>query len=511
MVLGDDETLKHCFECDEVLIDASPSDYCDYCTWSGVPDRYHWEDDAAGLHGFDNQPPEPVVMDVLGRMSFSNRVPLPVLLVDRAREKLSRGRRTLKKHVNEADLARQYRNLVSSGGFWTPDGKVEHEELGLVRKALGLPPGDARKQGLAQQVEWMARRLSLFLEHRSRGLSQWIPSIGDSDTGVLSFARHLFGRHPVPGWLERVWNMSVSDQDYIGRCLKWAFWFVCVGGGGSLKKLTRAMGCPMSGKTVRYLHEAPETAEPEAACMWAEVMAVCGKKRVADWMLRHQSYHFDVTSPAADKAEAEFRKFWRQTVEWFARFEQDLTDDQSDELFQWAWHRYQASAFDCIPTFSWSGRTPRRCLAEAPVYLEQALRSLGRAQELRWSSAGVWGVIAEGAAEDPTTDLWVFLELTTSSELRDEGAAMRHCVAGFDYKCVAGECLIVSLTRNGARALTIELDGETLALKQLKGRFNRPPDGDELRVVKQWETEVLEHARKERTRKSGRGEPARSS
>ena len=75
---------------------------------------------------------------------------------------------------------------------------------------------------------------------------------------------------------------------------------------------------------------------------------------------------------------------------------------------------------------------------------------------------------------------------------------MRHCVAGYDRRCAEGVSLIVSLRCNNVRALTLELDGKTLALKQVKGRFNRAPKECERRAVQRWEETIVRDVRKGR-------------
>lgn len=68
---------------------------------------------------------------------------------------------------------------------------------------------------------------------------------------------------------------------------------------------------------------------------------------------------------------------------------------------------------------------------------------------------------------------------------------MRHCVAKYDQQCDWGITVIVSLRRNGKRALTIELQGQALRLGQVKGRFNREATAAETEVVQRWVKEVI--------------------
>jgi hypothetical protein len=117
---------------------------------------------------------------------------------------------------------------------------------------------------------------------------------------------------------------------------------------------------------------------------------------------------------------------------------------------------------------------------------------------MQWSPAGVGCVIVEAPTDNGSTDVWEFEELTHGNALKEEGVAMRHCVAGYDLRCFIGTSVIVSLRRNNVRVLTLELDGITLALKQVKGRFNRAAKECEMRAVQRWEETIVKEVRKGR-------------
>lgn len=71
-----------------------------------------------------------------------------------------------------------------------------------------------------------------------------------------------------------------------------------------------------------------------------------------------------------------------------------------------------------------------------------------------------------------------FIALRTPSDIAQEGAAMKHCVASYIPRVIAGDCHIVSIRKNGERAATLELS-RAWDVRQLKRRFNRPPSKTE--------------------------------
>jgi len=493
-----------CVGCDSVLREWDDLSYwrCKFCGRKDESEEYDIYESEVDLSEtfFDRTTllQEPTAWNILGRMFFSNRIPLPIEFVDEAKKTLAESGALGGRKVSESELAARYQSAVSSeqrGDIaWTADPR----EFAYLRQVLGLPLMEGLNAGESNRPgEFLVRLLALFADYRRRGFTGLQLKAADPHAGVLRLARHFFCHYPVPHWLDAVWRQVLAGDDNIGQRLKWACWFVCIGGGGSLRKLTKAMGYAVSNPTLRYLHEAPADLLPEVACMWAEAMAITRNQRVAAWMVKHQNYHINTTAPPESQSEESFRRFWLQTVKWFARFEQELTEDQADDLLEWGWVRFDHAAREDETPFSWKGRKPGRCLAEATAYLENALRKLGGEQDVQWSPAGVGYVIVETPIDDGPTDVWEFEELTHSSALKEEGVAMRNCVAGYDRRCVDGASLIVSLRRNNVRVLTLELDGRTLSLKQVKGRFNRAAKECENRVVQRWAGTIVEDARKE--------------
>lgn len=492
-----------CIRCDDVLRewDDLSNSRCNFCERKDASEEYDIYESVEDLsETFVNRITllkEPTARNILGRMVFLNRIPLPMELVDEAREALAAGGVLGGKKVCERELAAKYQSALASEKSGGTSCTVDPRELVFLRQVLGLP----QREGLNAEEsdgtgEFLVRLLALFADYRSRGVAGLQLNGADSHERVLRLARHFFSHYPVPQWLDTAWRQAIAEGDDIGQRLKWACWFVCMGGGGSVRKMTKAMGYAVSSTTLRYLHEAPADLAPEVTCMWAEAMAITRKRRVADWMVKHQGYHINITSPPESQSEDSFRRFWLQTVKWFARYEKELTDEQADELLEWGWFRFDHAAREDEAPFSWKGRKPGRCLAEATVYLENALRKLGRVWDMQWSPAGVGCVIVEAPTDNGSTDVWEFEELTHGSALKEEGVAMRHCVAGYDRRCADGVSLIVSLRCNNVRVLTLELDGKTLALKQVKGRFNRAPKECEMRVVQRWEETIVKKVRK---------------
>ncbi|NBB78190.1 MAG: hypothetical protein GVY36_01910 [Verrucomicrobia bacterium] len=79
-----------------------------------------------------------------------------------------------------------------------------------------------------------------------------------------------------------------------------------------------------------------------------------------------------------------------------------------------------------------------------------------------------------------------FEQLFTVDALKSEGEAMRHCVGSYASRCGQGDSAIVSLQRDGRRALTIEVHRANREVIQVRGKYNRSPSGVENSWLVRW-------------------------
>lgn len=114
-------------------------------------------------------------------------------------------------------------------------------------------------------------------------------------------------------------------------------------------------------------------------------------------------------------------------------------------------------------------------------------RELQRAKQLarypKWAGIAVQDCTIVRKIKKTTTH-WRFHQITTGAELANEGNAQHHCVSSYAPRCAAGSCSIWSLTANGQRALTIEVEGRVV--RQAAGYANRRPKAEEIAVMREW-------------------------
>jgi hypothetical protein len=230
--------------------------------------------------------------------------------------------------------------------------------------------------------------------------------------------------------------------------------------------------------------------------MLAEIARLGGNLTEYRRLSAHRAYRIDPTSGPArehdDDAWDDARVdttvgFWRATVGWLASHRDNLSDEESEHVLDWAMHRHTEDIALARPEnecFSWHGRDSTAAVADAARYRDflQGRHRAGRfdGTPLTWKRRG-WDW--ESTQGDVT---WSVRELVSDTELLDEGVAMRHCVSSYSYSCARGETTIFSLSRNGLRRATVQIDPKKREIVQARGVRNRTCDRDELEALARW-------------------------
>ena len=139
--------------------------------------------------------------------------------------------------------------------------------------------------------------------------------------------------------------------------------------------------------------------------------------------------------------------------------------------------------------FSLEGRTPRSLLR----MMDEWHRGLGRVSGgLVWQPSKLRPMVVEVPRLEPSAPplSWELTELTSSAQLRAEGAMLQHCVASYSHRCWRGASRIWSLRLRRDASLrsvvTVEVDVERNAIVQARGFRNRPASRQALQLVHLW-------------------------
>jgi hypothetical protein len=307
-----------------------------------------------------------------------------------------------------------------------------------------------------------------------RPLSGWTDDNSTGDEMILSLIDYLFVTYPVPGFL--YWNWLT------GRNLpttKWVCWFVLLGQGANLHQAAEHFtewAIPKS--FVRYLYQAPPDLTPLEACIWAEIHRLDGSAVEFERLRRHENYLWDPTSK--NERNLRFQSFWRDTVRWLTRHREELTDQMCQLILEWASHMFRT---DQGGQFTLRHRSPRNTYEAAERFDETRKNPLN----MKWRSQGWdWEYV------DQNADVWLIRELTDGYQFQEEGRAMAHCVQGYTSRCWAGLDSIFSLTVNGERRLTVQVNPTRKSIVQVRGFRDRVATPEENLILVAWQKEVLD-------------------
>lgn len=339
----------------------------------------------------------------------------------------------------------------------------------------------------------LAEAMRGFEREVGREPQAWRPQLKTRDPARLRLAaaRHLFARYAVAEYLEQIWiDCTGLGAEEIALRKRW---YIVAAGGGSLYKA--GAGDWLTRKEVHAFLNPPGRLGFDEAIWQAIARSYTAETGLALRIAR---------SGIAQTPRAEIG-FWREYVRFLCA--NPITVEEMSDL-----RDYLADCLRRDPGYSLKGRTPaslgRQMRAwhrdlEAIARIEAAraraetarARARGYAPDPQASGAAWAGAsIADwswrpSAKERAKREDFLVVQLRTAAELVAETRAMRHCVATYAGKCIAGNASIWSLRRRAAgttdRVLTIELDRRYRAI-QVRGFANRAPHAEEHKILERW-------------------------
>jgi len=326
-----------------------------------------------------------------------------------------------------------------------------------------------------------------------RDAQAWKPRLKTRDAARLRLAaaRYLFARYPVAEHLEHIWIDSAGLG--AGEIVLRKRWYVVAAGGGSL--YNAGAGAWLSRREVHaFLNPLGSPGFDEA--IWQAIARSYTNDAAVALRIAH--------SRIAQTPRAELG-FWREVARFFCVH--PTTVEEMDDLRDYLADRYRRDR-----TFSLKGRSLNslgrqmrewHCDLEAIARIEaarrraEAARNRARGPMARteppshdWPGAAIadWSWVPSTKVRTRREE-YVAIQLRTAADLVAETRAMRHCVATYAAKCIAGYASIWSLRHRAAgtteRLLTIEVDRRHRAI-QVRGFANRAPHTEERKILERW-------------------------
>jgi hypothetical protein len=340
------------------------------------------------------------------------------------------------------------------------------------------PIANARHPGVDALVN-----LARFHDAHVRSLCDWAGTPSSWRPAISSLAHHLTARYQVPAFMASVWHAFDAEGD------RKRAWVIAHSRGASF----RSLGLPinLTRKMERIFLASQDHLALEPALRRAELLALGMPPDFVKAILS--------TRLATDLQNGEF---WRTVWMFIMSNSQDIDATQIGPMIDYI----QAIRHDrlCIetpegvreiappqPGFSVRGRT----MASMLRLMQRWHRSLGRAfagARFSWARSPFrpWMMEEPARDESETPKRWQIVELTNSAQLREEGAALHHCVASYAHLCHRGSSSIWSLRRwQGEKihpVLTIEVDPKRRVIIQARGKANRFASGKPCRLLHEW-------------------------
>jgi len=326
-----------------------------------------------------------------------------------------------------------------------------------------------RSSKLLDDVKSLKRvvRLFYYYDKRIRDPLTWKPSTKNMGRQFNSLARHMLVKYDMPDFMDNAWDAEYHVNDY----KKAIEWYLVIGNGGNLRKCEN-LPFPVTKKIAHLFLQTPVAYEVEEGLVWGLIHSMGGGKRhifcktVIQFFVNNPMFDLNQFGPVIDYI-------------WSKKYDPQRMVIDGEVLL------------DYVPeqrNFSMNGRDPLLLMNQVEEW-HKVLGKQTKRGDMNWESSKYRSFqFIEGNITKGTQVTWDINELLSSSALRAEGKAMKHCVASYDRSCKSGRCSIFSLERmsiNGTeRCLTLEITHEKLA--EARGKYNRRPSHKEMDILRKW-------------------------
>jgi hypothetical protein len=140
------------------------------------------------------------------------------------------------------------------------------------------------------------------------------------------------------------------------------------------------------------------------------------------------------------------------------------------------------------PNLCMKGRQADTLVEQVEAWHRQTTKSQKSGYK-EWKSCGIsGGTFEEGAGNGKK--VYVIAELLTSSELKEEGREMHHCVATYASSCATGIKAVYSLRqtegRDSGRKATISISLGDKSIQEARGKYNEVLPVSISRIIRTW-------------------------
>jgi len=304
---------------------------------------------------------------------------------------------------------------------------------------------------------------------------------------LLELVRKTLNRYPVPKILEEVWDVTIpvptdrfnrpinnlnnekASDSYIKYGIDFRKWYICVTTGGSLYKEYAKEFFTKKELNIFLNSSLPIKSAVAFAIAYAE----------------SNDYSKSIRISKSNIIEKNSISYWKDVIKYLS-IQEVASINQINDIVDYLVDLI--NRHESLNLYG-SGITYKGLLKRVDDWHKE----LGRVKVMgnkSWEGHAIPDSRFE-LKELKEKTYWSMTQIKTSRELAAEGSAMRHCVYGYQHKCIASDISIWSMKKclhefdSGKRVLTIELNNNG-EIVQARGVGNRFPKDFEEKVLKKW-------------------------
>jgi PcfJ-like protein len=296
----------------------------------------------------------------------------------------------------------------------------------------------------------------------------------DAEKQFRSLLRTLLATYAVPTFLEK--GFLEEKQTYIDL-------YIHIGSGKNVRTFGQ-LPAPLFGKAAAHFLETPENVTLEEAVRYCHVLGLGGDKDLASAILNSRMV-----------IDFEHDAFWHALIPFFVRYRAEIglhqiapiVDFLYAQKFQITRRQYHDGIFMNFPPpkpdFTLQGRTPTSLMRLVDEWhIENKTNAL---HPTKWKPLSIGGwERTKGAFTHHIR------QITTYTELSEEGREMHHCCRSYAPRCAEGTTsvwtyYIENEHGNRKRLLTIEVN-DAKKVVQIRGKCNTFPKKEEFHMVDNW-------------------------
>lgn len=328
------------------------------------------------------------------------------------------------------------------------------------------------------------RELARWGDYWVRQPEDWVNKTHNVERQFLGIVNHLFAKYKVPAFMHKCFYVTVQ----INR--KHQEWFMHLGSGQNIRN-AKGIPFPLTKMMAHHFTQAPENLSVQEAFTFARIRSIGGSKGLIEAWLGSRMANNTHSNP----------EFWDSVLRFF--IDNPMLDlNQVGPIIDYLYNQKFVDNMELTqdgqrinhgppqPFLSMKGRNPEVLLDQVEKWHTQTAKLKKRGAFVQWKPCGIDGArFEEGAG--PGKKAFIITELLNSSELKEEGREMSHCVGSYSDSCSSGRCAVFSLRQvegDGiGRKATISVNlNPNKVLNEARGKRNDVLSQNISRLVRSW-------------------------